>query len=80
MVTEVDGIIKILSSLGEKFNEANEAHAANYSAIALLLIDKGIITQEEFDHARLVTTHIAEQEFARKRDEATNLLLKELGQ
>jgi hypothetical protein len=58
-----------LAKLGQQFNRVNEAHAANYFAILLALIEKGILTQVDYDAAKLKTIHEAEQEWARKRDE-----------
>jgi hypothetical protein len=49
-------------------NEANQAHAAAYGALVILLIDKGIITREEYDRAYIQAQHSLSQEFARKRD------------
>lgn len=50
-------------------NEANQLHAAAYGALVILLIEKGIITRDEYDRAYIQATHDLEQEFARKRDE-----------
>jgi hypothetical protein len=58
-----------LTELGQKFNEANEAHAANYTALLIALMNKGLITLEDYEFARTKAMHLAEQEFARKRDE-----------
>jgi hypothetical protein len=54
--------------LGQQFNEANEGHVANYVAIILALINKGVLTYEDYYAAKAQATHSAEQEFARKRD------------
>ena len=51
-------------------NEANKQHAVAYGALIIALIDKGIITQEEYDRAYIQAQHTLSQEFARKRDEA----------
>ena len=66
---QVAPIVQHLNELAEKFNQANEGHAANYTAIVYLLIEKGLITEEEYEAARMVTIQQAEQEWARKRDE-----------
>jgi len=50
-------------------NDANKAHAAAYGALIILLIDKGIITQREYDRAFIQAQHEISQAFARKRDE-----------
>lgn len=68
----VKAITHRLDDLGQKFNQANEAHAANYTAITHLLIEKGVITKEEYDATRMFMTQAAEQEWARKRDELEN--------
>jgi len=51
-----------------EFNEANATHAAAYGAIVIALIDKGILTMEEYNRAYAQATVIVDQEFARKRD------------
>lgn len=53
----------------EKMNEANQAHATNYFAIFIALEEKGIITREEYERAKIKSTSLMEQEFAKKRDE-----------
>jgi hypothetical protein len=50
------------------FNEAIEQLAIALGALTISLIDKGIITQEEYDKAYAQATVIIDQEFARKRD------------
>jgi len=52
-----------------QFNDANKAHAIAYGALTILLLDKGIITKEDYDRAFAQATVIIDQEFARKRDE-----------
>ena len=51
-------------------NEANQHHATAYGALLILLIDKEIITKEEYDRAYIQAQHAISQKFARKRDEA----------
>jgi hypothetical protein len=53
-----------------KVDEANQQHAINFLALAILLVEKGVITDAEFVEARLRATHCVEQEWAAKRDEA----------
>jgi len=53
----------------ENLNEANKQHAIAYGALTIALIDKGVITQDEYDRAFAQATVIIDQEFARKRDE-----------
>jgi len=59
-----------LGPSAEDFNEANQAHAVNYGALLIALIDKGVITEAEYSRACARATHIMEQEFAKKRDDA----------
>lgn len=51
------------------FNQANQTHAIAYGALLIVLIDKGVITEDEYDRAVARATHIMVQEFAKKRDE-----------
>ena len=55
-----------------KLNEANQTHAVAYGAILISLIDKGVLTQYEYDRAHARATQIMDQEFAKKRDDAGN--------
>ena len=50
-------------------NEATQKLAIAIGALIIFLIDKGIITQGEYDKAYAQATVIIDQEFARKRDE-----------
>ena len=54
----------------DQINEANKQHAVAYGALLIALVDKGVITQEEYDRAYIQAQHIVSQEFAKKRDEA----------
>ena len=49
-------------------NEANKAHAIAYGALTIALLDKGVITREEYDRAYAQATVIVDQEEARQRD------------
>lgn len=51
-------------------NRANQAHVVNYSTLAFLLLEKGLITVEELERARAQATHHVEQQWAQLRDEA----------
>ena len=51
-------------------NEATQKLAIAIGALTISLIDKGIITQGEYDRAYAQATVIIDQEFARKRDHA----------
>jgi hypothetical protein len=53
----------------EQANEANRAHATNFTTLMIALLEKGIISSEEMDAARIRATSLVDQEFARKRDE-----------
>jgi len=50
-------------------NEAIQQLAIALGALTIALIDKGVITQEEYDRAYAQATVIIDQEFARKRDQ-----------
>lgn len=52
------------------FNQANQAHAVNYIAIALLLQEKGIIDYADLERAHIQATHLVEQEWASKKEAA----------
>ena len=45
---------------------------ASEVADLIALIDKGVITHEEYDRAYIQAQHDVSQEFARKREEAQN--------
>lgn len=60
----------LFSVTPSQVNEANQAHAINHLALAMLLIEKGIITDDELDKARTQATHIVEQAWAEKRERA----------
>ena len=49
-------------------NEAIQQLAIAVGALTISLIDKGVITQEEYDRACAQATVIIDQEYARKRD------------
>lgn len=63
----------LLGPTAEELNESNQIHAAAYGAILILLVDKGIITKDEYDRAYIQAQHTLSQEFARKRDEQKDL-------
>ena len=60
----------LFSATTDRLNDSNKTHATNYGAILIALMDKGIITEEEYDRAYIRAQHIISQEFARKRDDA----------
>ena len=49
-------------------NEATQQLAIAIGALTIALIDKGVITQDEYERAYAQATGIIDQEFARKRD------------
>ena len=53
-----------------EINQANQAHAVNHITLLSLLLDKGIVTADEVAAAQIKATHIVEQEWARKKEEA----------
>ena len=50
-------------------NEAIQQLSIAIGALTISLIDKGVVTQEEYDRAHAQATFIIDQEFARKRDQ-----------
>lgn len=56
---------------------SNIAHAANALAIAQVLIDKGIITEDEFVAAQAKMLVACEQEMTRKNDEAARQAMED---
>jgi hypothetical protein len=53
-----------------ELNNSSRAHAENYMGILIALVNKGILSYEEFEKGKLQATHIVEQEFTRRQDEA----------
>jgi len=53
----------------EQANEARRAHTTNFATLMMALLEKGIISSEEMDAARVRATSLVDQELARKRDE-----------
>lgn len=64
---EITMLISLLRDTASEINQSNQAHAVNHLTLFLLLIEKGIITNEEAEQARIQATHIVEQEWARKK-------------
>jgi hypothetical protein len=64
-----DAPFGFLGPTAEELNDANKAHAIAYGALTIALIDKGLITEEEYKRAFAQATVIIDQEFARKRDQ-----------
>lgn len=54
----------------DKLNQANMVHATNVLAVLIVLEEKGLLTMEEFTKAQMQATHIVEQQFAQKREDA----------
>jgi hypothetical protein len=50
------------------FNDANQQHLTNVTAVVRLLIDKGIVTQDEFSRAHMQATAEIDQVFAEHRE------------
>lgn len=69
---ELDSFANTLSdALRQQFVQFAEAHqsvATNEAAILKVLIDKGVVTQDEFDEARAITSAAIDQEAARLRE------------
>jgi hypothetical protein len=49
-------------------NEFAQNLYINIGALVIALIDKGVITKEEYNRGLAQATNIVDQEFARKRD------------
>ena len=53
-----------------EINESNKAHAIFSATIVIALVEKGIITDDELEAARMKATHLIDQLFAAKREDA----------
>ena len=62
-------VVDEFKQIVEQANEASRAHATNFATLMIALLEKGIISSEEMDAARIRGTSLVDQEFARKRDE-----------
>lgn len=51
-----------------EFNDANQQHLTNTTAVVRLLIDKGLMTPEEFSRAHMQATAEIDQVFAEHRE------------
>ena len=58
-----------LTELIQQLNEANKNHAIAYGALTIALLQKGVISEQEYDQAVAQATHVVDQEFALKRDQ-----------
>jgi hypothetical protein len=58
-----------IDALQNALNESNRHHAALNGALVITLIDKGILTREEFERAYAQATATIDQEAARLRDQ-----------
>ena len=54
-------------------SEATQQLAISIGALTIVLFDKGIITQDEYDKAEAQATVIIDQEVARQRDKENPL-------
>ena len=61
------------SCLGPDPNAATQQLAIALGALTIALIDKGVITQDEYERAYAQATGIIDQEFAFKRDAKSGL-------
>lgn len=50
-------------------NEALKVHSVNYATVILLLVEKGIVSDEEVVRARIQATHAVDQILAQKQEE-----------
>jgi len=68
----------MMQALVDNINEANQAHAVNFATLMIALMEKGVVSSDEMNAARAKATSLADQEFARKRDERNADILKSL--
>uniref|UniRef100_A0A6M3Y3V5 Uncharacterized protein n=1 Tax=viral metagenome TaxID=1070528 RepID=A0A6M3Y3V5_9ZZZZ len=54
----------------EQLQEFHLHHTTNYLGLAYLLIQKGLITDDELDKAHAWATHLVDQIAAQKKEEA----------
>ena len=59
----------LFSTLDENLREMNQSNSVNFMTLVILLYEKGIIDDDDFNRAQAQARHIVEQEFAKKRDE-----------
>lgn len=69
---------QMMQALVDNINEANQAHAVNFATLMIALMEKGVVSSDELNAARAKATSLADQEFARKRDERNADILKSL--
>ena len=55
----------------QQLEDSHLHHATNFLALAMLLIEKGVITDEELDRTKTQATHLIDQLAAQKKEEAT---------
>jgi len=60
-------------------DQSNKAHLVWETALVLILIDKGIVTQEEWDRYRGKATHVVDQIWA-EREAKQNEIMERLRQ
>jgi flagellar motor switch protein FliM len=63
-----------------EFNDANQQHLTNTTAVVRLLIDKGLMTPEEFSRAHMQATAEIDQTFAEFRDSVIRQMLGQIPQ
>jgi flagellar motor switch protein FliM len=63
-----------------EFNDANQQHLTNTTAVVRLLIDKGLMTPEEFSRAHMQATAEIDQTFAEHRDSVIRQMLGQIPQ
>ena len=65
LILQRDGTPGVTSG---QFNDANQQHLTNVTAVVRLLVDKGIVTPEEFSRAHMQATAEIDQVFAEHRE------------
>ena len=61
-----------LTALQNALNESNQYHSAIGGALLIALIDKGILTRQDFDRAYAQATATVDQQAAALRDQGAN--------
>ena len=61
-----------LTALQNALNESNQYHSAISGALLIALIDKGILTRQDFDRAYAQATATVDQQAAALRDQGAD--------
>jgi hypothetical protein len=67
--TKTDPVATAIAQLADAIRETNTFHSLNAVTIMIALIEKGILSPNDVQAARVVATSFVDQEQARIRDE-----------